>query len=222
VALICLKARYNRPTTDCALRLQLIPAEARNAGGVSHHLELRKHLLQTEPHSLLNIDPNAVIKPSLSQLKARFVCELATTQESMLEAEEAERNRDEEKQAREEELQELKMAMQRLEKEEKLVRDEHARQLDEINREKELLQGQILAARSNGGSSLLHSQNELTALQKEYDGFMQLSKQELEKMHSHLVSELDILTVHKTGMEQQLAELNEHLAKMLSDLQADS
>ena len=43
--------------------------QAKNAGGVSHQLELLKHLLPTEPHRLLNIDPATVIKPSLTQLK---------------------------------------------------------------------------------------------------------------------------------------------------------
>lgn len=148
------------------------------------------------------------------------------------------------------------------------LREEHARQLEEINSESESLQAQILEARSNSGNSILHSQvcgsgashlatgayycvplptpsglsqNEVAALQKEYDDFIHQSKQELEKMHCHLVSgrfklsrmmmfscamrtctltvcfctslkvsELDILTVHKTGIEQQLSEVRDH------------
>lgn len=43
--------------------------QAKNAGGVSHHMELRKHMLQEEPNQLISIDPISVIKPSLSQLK---------------------------------------------------------------------------------------------------------------------------------------------------------
>ena len=65
------------------------------------------------------------------------------------------------------------------------------------------------------------STSELASLRKEYDDFLAHSKLARERMHNHLVSELDVLTVHKEGIEQQLAELNEHLHKKMLDLQAD-
>ena len=107
---------------NSALRLLLIPAEAKNAGGVSHQIDLQKHLLQSEPWRLLSIDPTAVIKPSLVQLKGSFSHDFKAAQDAQLEAEDAQTQRDEEKQQRGEELQQLKAVMQRLELEEKLVR----------------------------------------------------------------------------------------------------
>ena len=92
--------RKVQQANDKSLRLHLIPAEAKNAGGVSHQIELLKHLLPTEPHKLLNLDPSAVVKPSLAQLKERFARELAAAQDQKLEAEEAETKRLEEAQAR--------------------------------------------------------------------------------------------------------------------------
>jgi len=206
---------------NCALRLQLIPAEAKNAGGVSHQLELRKHLLQTEPHRLLNVDPKDAIKPCLTQLTAGFVRELTAAQDSVLEAEEAETKREDEKQKREWELEQLKGKLARLEEEEQLTRDENKRQLEELERENEQLREKMIAARSSSGTSMLQAQGELATLRKEHDDFLATAKHERERMHNHLVSELDVLTVHKEGVEQQLAELNEYLNKKLADLQAD-
>eukprot|EP00966_Prymnesium_polylepis_P088468 2047267-Prymnesium_polylepis.1 len=47
---------------------------------------------------------------------------------------------------------------------------------------------------------------ELAALRKDHDDFVGASKAEVQRMHDHLVSELDVLTQHKEGIEQQLAE----------------
>ena len=63
--------------------------------------------------------------------------------------------------------------------------------------------------------------SELMELTKEYDDFVAQSKIARKSMHDHLVSELDVLTVHKEALEQQLKELNDHLAKKLTELQED-
>lgn len=106
----------------CAQRLLLIPAEAKNAGGVSHQIDVQKELLETESWRLLSVDPTAVIKPSLVQLKDQFLREWQQQQDAKIEAEDAAQKRDEEKQERTEELHRLKEIMQQQELEEKRVR----------------------------------------------------------------------------------------------------
>jgi len=61
------------------------------------------------------------------------------------------------------------------------LKDESAK-LAESNRETQAIQEKILAARGASGSSLLTSQGELSALQKEYDEFVSTSKHTREKM----------------------------------------
>jgi len=190
-----LEAKVQQANTS-AMQLLLIPAEAKNAGGVSHQIDLNKHLLPSEPWRLLSLDPATVIKPSLTKLRDSFVRDFTSSQEALDEAEEAESKRDEEKQ---------------LEREEKLLREQQARQLEEINKESEQLQEGITTGRQVGGQSLVQEQSKLAALRKELSDFERSSSAELERMTGQLVSELDVLTDHKQRIEQQLQELNEYL-----------
>lgn len=62
-----------------SLRLELIPASAKRAAGVTHDIALRKELLGTQPEALLSLDVGAVVVPSLHRVKAEFGTELQVT-----------------------------------------------------------------------------------------------------------------------------------------------
>ena len=165
-----------------ALRLQLAPADAKNAGGTSHHVELHKHALESNPEGVLSVSPSGTLAPALVRLKAAFGREHASAQDALLDAEAEETRRDEAKAERLDELRALKADFARAEREEKVERERQARELAESNRETQAIQEKILAARGASGSSLLTSQGELSALQKEYDEFVSTSKHTREKM----------------------------------------
>lgn len=59
------------------------------------------------------------------------------------------------------------------------------------------------------------SQSELAALQKELDDFTEEAAKTRERMYAHLVSSLDMLTLHKETVEKQLASLKQHAASKL-------
>ena len=140
------------------------------------------------------------------------------------------------------------------------MREEHSRQIDEINRESEAYEEKIAAARSNTGKTVMQSKSDVSSLQKEYDDFLALAKIEHDRMQNQarrlppaqpppplpprrspaarrsrtagdgargelrarvpllaqLVSELDIVTVHKEKIEEQLRELGDYCEKKLS------
>ena len=75
-----------------------------------------------------------------------------------------------------------------------------------------------MVGRSTGGQSIGVAQSELSTAQNEYNEFMSVSRAEQEGMFGQLWSELDVLTDHKQRIEQQLKELNEHLAGKLTML----
>ena len=203
---------------NCALRLQLIPATAKNACGVSHQLELRKHLLPTMPEQLLSLDAGAVVLPALARVKAGFSHDVGSEQDALLEAEEGEARREEERRERQEQLASLKAQLAKLEKEEKAAREQHARELEERNAEVESLAEQMSAARNAAGTSLVASQSELGALQKELDEFSAASALTRDRMYNQLVSALDMLMLHKEHIDNQLKSLKTHCASKMEML----
>lgn len=207
-----------------ALKLHLIPGSAKNARGVSHQLELRKHLLPTAPEQLLSLDTAGVVLPGLRRVKAGFAAELQSEQDEALGAEERQTRREEEQQERLDQLTQLKASLTRLEREEKKTREAHARELEERRAETEATQDRVLKARSANGSGLLASQAELGTLQKELDDFTASSGIARERMHNQLVSALDMLMLHKEHVESHIKGLKTHCeAKMdlLAPLLAD-
>ena len=80
-----LKAKLDRldskvqHANTCGMRLSLIPASARNAGGVDHQIELRRSELQSRPDRLLSAN-FAEIKPAVQRLKAAQAKELVGQQ----------------------------------------------------------------------------------------------------------------------------------------------
>lgn len=200
----------------CAQQLQGHEAGASNMLPL---LEVHRHKLASQPDDVFPVDVDAELKPGLFQLKASFTRELAAAQDTLLEAEQQQTRREEEKQERLEQLAGLKANLQRQEKEEKLLKEQQGRELEERHKETEVLHEQILAARSASGNSLLHSQSELACLQKEYDTYVAYSQHAREKMYNQLVSALDLLTIHKEHMEKQLESLHSHLAAKAQQLQ---
>ena len=193
-----------------SVRLQMIPAEARHAGGESFQIELQKQLLSSRPEALLSVEPSAVLAPALQRLKAEVQLELSAAQDARLEAEECETKRDEEALERKEALQALKTSLERLEKEEKLLREQLSRELEERNKEAEDLQGHILERRANGGGPVSESNRKIAALQKEYAEFRTTSHHEREKMYNDLVSALSMVTEHKELIQAQIVDLKEY------------
>jgi SMC interacting uncharacterized protein involved in chromosome segregation len=194
----------------CSVRLQMIPAEARHAGGERFQIELQKQLLSSRPEALLSVEPSAVLVPALQRLKAEVQLELSAAQDARLEAEECETKREEDALERKEALQALKTSLERLEKEEKLLREQLSRELEERNKEAEDLQGHILERRANGGGSVSESNRKIAALQKEYAEFRTTSHHEREKMYNDLVSALSMVTEHKELIQAQIVDLKEY------------
>lgn len=201
-----------------ALRLQMIPADAKNAGGVSHQVELQRHLLTSAPDRILSVDVGANLKPALQRLRSAFVQELRVAHDKLLEAEEAEKQREDDKLERVEELANLKSSYANLEREEKLRREQHARELEERNMETEGIREKIHRSRAAKGQSVAQSQAELLALQKTYEEFLSNSQHTREKMYNQLVSSLDLLTMHKDNVESQMRRLKDHIGAKVDQL----
>jgi len=194
----------------CSVRLQMIPATARYAGGESFHVELQKQLLSSRPEALLSIEPSAALVPALQRLKAEVQQELSAAQDARLEAEELETKREEDALERKEGLRALKASLERLEKEEKLEKEQLSRELEERNKEAEDLQAHILERRAHGGGSICESNRKIAALQKEYAEFRTTSHHEREKMYNDLVSALSMVTEHKELIQAQIVDLKEY------------
>jgi|TARA_B100000513_G_scaffold44013_1_gene16645 kinetochore protein NDC80 len=208
---------------SCEQQLQATEAGARALRGLPL-LEVLRHKLASHPDEALGADVHAELKPALLELKASFAHEHVSAQDQLLEAEQQQTKREEEKQERLDQLAGLKGNLQRQEKEERLLKEQQARELEGRHRETEVLHEQILAVRSSSGNSLLHSQSERATLQKEYDSYVAYSQHAREKMYNQLVSALDLLTIHKEHMEKQLESLHSHLgakAQQLEPLLAD-
>jgi len=197
---------------NCSLRLHMIPAEAKNAGGASHQIALQTDRLSSDPESLLSLDPTAVLIPTLSRLRGGFSEELGSAQDELLAAEEQQARRDEEAAERRDELAALNAQLTKLEKEAERAKDEHAKELAERKAETEQLEEKLHAARSTAGQDVVASQSEVSALRKELDEFNQEAAKQRERMYSILNSSLDMLLLHKENVENQLRSLKQHVA----------
>ena len=151
-----------------------------------------------------------MLVPALQRLKAEVQVALSAAQDARLESEECETKRDDDALERKEALQALKTSLERLEKEEKLLREQLSRELEERNKEAEDLQGHILERRANGGGSVSESNRKIAALQKEYAEFRTTSHHEREKMYNDLVSALSMVTEHKELIQAQIVDLKDY------------
>ena len=201
-----------------SLRLHLVPSDAKHAHGVHYEIRLDKGALTDDPSSVGPLDRSGQLLDALQRVKASVAAEVAAAQDQLLESEEAAMRREEDGHERLEELSSLKAQLAKLEKEEKQLRDEHTASLAECKAETEALEEQIRKAKSVNGKEVADSSAELTALQKEYDEFKSSSAAARERMYSQLISTMDMLTLHKENMENQLLGLKKHCAGKMDAL----
>ena len=205
---------------NCSLRLHLIPKSAKNAKGYNHEISLNKSKLTADPSALVGpLDSAGHLQPSLQRVKAATAAEVTQAQDALLESESALTRRDEQSQERAEQLASLKAQLAKLEREEKELRDEHAAELAERKAETERLEEMIRKAKSANGQEVTASSNELQSLQKEFDDFTSHAAAARERMYSQLVSSIDMLTLHKENIENQLAGLKKHCSAKMDQLQ---
>ena len=160
-----------------------------------------------------------MLVPGLQRVKAGFSAELSAAQDALLECEEEGTRREEQGHERSDELARLKAEQEKLEREEKRLREEHAKELADRKAETDRLEESLQSAKSANGQSVVASQSELAALQKELDEFTEDAAKKREKMYLHLVSSLDMLALHKENVEKQLASLKQHCAAKMEMLQ---
>ena len=74
----------------------------------------------------------------------------------------------------------------------------------------EALEEKLRRAKSVNGQEVAASSAELTGLQKEHDEFKVTAAAARERMYSQLVSSIDMLTLHKEDVENQLDGLKKY------------
>lgn len=203
---------------NCSLRLHLVPSDAKNARGVSHEIALNKSQLTSDPSSLVSLNPSSELLPALQRVKAATASEVAAAQDTLLQSEVTATRREESGHERADQLSNLKAALAKLEKEEKQLRDEHAASLADRKAETERLEEQIKRAKSVNGQEVAASAADLSTLQKEYDDFKAHAAAGRERMYSQLVSSIDMLTLHKENIENQLLGLKKHCGAKMDSL----
>lgn len=203
---------------NCSLRLHLIPADSKNARGVSYKMVLDKSMLETDADTLLSIDTRGVMMPGLLDVKASVNVKVAEAQERLLSSDEDISRREDDVAERGEQLANLKAALAKLERQEKNLRDEHSRELSDMKAQTEELEEQIRLGRSVTGQSVATSTAELASVQASLDETTETAARTREKVYSQLVSSLDMLTLHKETVETALKGLKEHCAAKMEQL----
>jgi len=204
---------------NCSVRLQMILAEGKNANGGNHLLELQQAELASRPERLLSIDVADALKSELARLKAEVARDVLAAQDALLEAEQQETQRELMKQERLEQLQVLNAELQRLEREEKLLREQHQREIDDCRRETEAVHAEILSTREVSAGTLLHSNAELASLQKEYDAFVLSSTHARKKILDQIGGMMNALLTHKDHITEQLDGLKDHISARAKQLE---
>ena len=202
-----------------SLRLHLMPASASNAGGQSHELALRMDRLESAPEELLNMETKKLLLPSLQRIKQSVHQEVGIAHDELLESEGMLARREVAAGERAEQLTSLKADLVKLEKEEKRLREVHAKELSDMKAETEALEEQIASGRIATGQTTAASQAELKALQKELDEFTRKKKSEMDRIYSQVTSSCDMLLHHKETVQAQLASLREHCHSKMDSLE---
>lgn len=134
----------------------------------------------------LERDPAATSKPPLLKLKGKLSERLLQLQDQLFEEETSATRALEERTRQRDKLAALQAGLTRLEREEGLMREAHAREVDELNRKAEAVHEKVHAGRSVLDTTLADAEGELASLRAEHDGFVSMAHRSREKMYNQV------------------------------------
>eukprot|EP00962_Isochrysis_galbana_P030513 scaffold9905_cov117-Isochrysis_galbana.AAC.2 len=167
---------------ECSARLQDVSGPAGGDEALARAVQVSEDASGGAPY--LDSDPAATSKPPLLRLKAKLSERLLRLQDQLFEEETAATRALEERTRQRDKLAALQAGLTRLEREEGLMREAHAREVDELNRKAEAMHEKIHAGRSVLDTTLADAEGELAALRAEHDGFVSMAHRSREKMYN--------------------------------------
>lgn len=201
---------------ECFLRLSEVASAQHDGTMVAPPIEVVKDASGGAPY--LTVDPVSTSKPPLVRLRTKLSERLLKEQDALLEEETAATRAQEERQRQTDELSTLQAGLARLEREETMMREAHAREIDETNRKAEALHEKIHSSRGMLDTALADAEGELAALRAEHESFVSMAHRSREKMYNQVVGVLDTLLSHKDQLQDQLSEVKAHIAMRAAQL----
>ena len=169
---------------ECFLRLSEVASAQHDGTMVAPPIEVVKDASGGAPY--LTVDPVSTSKPPLVRLRTKLSERLLKEQDALLEEETAATRAQEERQRQTDELSTLQAGLARLEREETMMREAHAREIDETNRKAEALHEKIHSSRGMLDTALADAEGELAALRAEHESFVSMAHRSREKMYNQV------------------------------------
>ena len=167
-----------------------------NQAGINHKLVRSEQKASAIERELMVLRRRAAEREAAFEQQATDAKDLSTENRMLLE--------------RSEQLATLKSDLTKLEAQEKRMKEEQKEELRKVKAETEALEEQMAKAKSATGANVAASEAELAALQKEYDEWSTSAAATRERIYNQLVSSIDMLTLHKEDVENQLAGLKKY------------
>eukprot|EP00127_Corallochytrium_limacisporum_P006927 Clim_evm13s238 gene=Clim_evmTU13s238 len=200
-------AKYNAQAEN----MQLIPQHAENANGVDFEIKLNMH--SSRPDTQINVMLKSNIRPSLMQLRSKFVALQASTRTKLLEWQERIDNVKEQLEEKVEDLatqeSKIKDAEIEFEQQKAAITERCAKIEADIH---------VLAKEANGrrlavGKPLKEAEKNLREAEEENARLLQQKEDEANAVNNEIIDLLTYLTVHKNRIEEGI-----HMVRERADL----
>ncbi|KJE89085.1 hypothetical protein CAOG_00634 [Capsaspora owczarzaki ATCC 30864] len=198
--------------------LMIIPTDAVNADGVDFEIQLNMN--GSNPHSVLNVDVNEHARPALTRLREKFTVQHQLATEQLASCQERLEQEAEMVTERETEVNVLESKAAKIEQEQRAEKEallhEYKEQSDVILE----LEQQLKQLRMGANAGLMESERQVKKAKSELDAALAQCDQEKNECNAVIVKTLELVTAHKTRIQERLAQVKSVGARIHREVQS--
>jgi kinetochore protein NDC80 len=191
----------HRFNTEASM-LQLAPSSAKHAGGTDCTLHLNHAAKSCS--EMVSVDLRGAVKPQIERLTARYTAKLQAARSALVAAETRASAANERLRERRSDLAGHEAAVERAEKELEALRASHDQILEGIADSASSLEKEMGETKDASAAAVAEAQRALQAANAEYEQARAEFAAEREKLSDCILNTLDVLTTHKTYIQESL------------------
>lgn len=198
-------------------RLQLLPATAKRAEGVSFEINLARNA--TSASTMINVDLKGIIKPAVVNVKDRYAAKARTLAEEALSLSEKRDAAADLLTERSEECANAAKIYKDLEAQYKEGKEELEAGVAAALAQVEGLAAEVYSLRGACAAGLAESEERLKSLQSSLEEVQRLCEVENATVHRDLAAALEAILNHKVSLQSKLKSTSDRLLKVMKDIE---